>query len=279
MPKSRDERCRQAIDSYMTNAYAVQYNIKSLTKNKSVSMHSYEIVMPRLIKLYDVDTYHTINGTESGPGTIYSEQDLPTASEFATDFNNYFENFAFYEQCPDNSATQYDLIKLSYTETTHITHTDEAMIAGIEVRYLKKYSPFPPEPSEINIETKLRELEKRYSDQQVQAVVLMRENKYFRRRIANSNRDLSRVRAEYNNKWKNVGNKFASLKTIIKKLYENANKQEDCPVCYECIAADKLTVPECGHFICSSCSVQCSRCPLCRDVEIGDYVGEDDSNN
>ena len=80
------------------------------------------------------------------------------------------------------------------------------------------------------------------------------------------------------NKWKNVGNKFASLKTIIKNLYENANKQEDCPVCYECIAADKLTVPECGHFICSSCSVQCSRCPMCRDVEIGDYV-EDDSNN
>ena len=70
MPKSRDERCRQAIDSYMTNAYAVQYNINSLTKNKSGSLHSYEIVMPRLIKLYDVDTYHTINGTESGPGTI-----------------------------------------------------------------------------------------------------------------------------------------------------------------------------------------------------------------
>ena len=279
MPKSRDERCREAINSYMTNAYTVQYNINSLTKNKSGLMHSYEIVMPRLIKLYDVDTYHTINGTESDPGAIYSEQDLPTASEFATDFNNYYENYAFYEQCPDNSATQYDLIKLSYTETTHITHTDDAIIAGVAVKYLKKYSPFPPEPHAINLEIKLRELEKRYSDQQAQVAILMRENKYFRRRIANSNRDLSRVRAEYNNKWQNVGNKFASLKTIIKNLYENTNKPEDCPVCYECITADKLTVPECGHFICSSCSAQCSRCPLCRDVEIGDYVGEDDSNN
>lgn len=278
MPKSRDERCRQAIDSYMTNAYAVQYKINSLTHNKSMSIHSYEIVMPRMIKLYDVDTYHTINGVESGPGAIYSEQDLPTASEFANDFNEYFENFAFYEQCPDNSPTQYNLIKLSYTETTHITHTDEAIIAGVEVKYLKKYSPFPPEPSEINIEIKLRELEKRYRDQQAHAVVLMRENKYFRRRIANASRDLSRVHAEYNNKFINVRNKFTALKTIIKNLYENANKQEDCPVCYECIPADKLIVPECGHFICSSCSVQCARCPMCRDVEIVDYA-EAVSNN
>jgi hypothetical protein len=279
MPKSRDERFRQAIDSYMTQTYTMQYNVKSLTQKKSVSMHSYDIVMPRLIKLYDVDTYHTINGVESGPGAIYSEQDLPTASEFADDFNTYFENFAFYEQCPDNSATQYNLIRLSYTETTHITNTDDAIIASVVVKYLKKYSPYPPEPSEINLEIKLNELEKRFSYQQAQTALLMRENKYFRRRITNANRDLSRVRGEYNNKLINIGNKFTSLKTIIKKLYENTtNKQEDCPVCYECITADKLVVPECGHFICSTCSVQCSRCPLCRDVEFGDYV-EADSNN
>jgi hypothetical protein len=278
MPKSRDERCRRAIDNYMSQAYTMQYNITSLTQKKSVSMHSYDIVMPRLIKLYDVDTYHTINNEEYGPGAIYSEQELPNASDFATDFNTYFENFAFYEQCPDNSATQYNLVRLSYTEITHITNTDDAIVASVVVKYLKKYTPFPPEPPEINFETKLRELEKRFSDQQAQTTLLMRENKYFRRRIANTNRDMTRIRAEYNNKLINVGAKFTSLKTIIKKLYENTNKQEDCPVCYECITTDKLVVPECGHFICSTCSVQCSRCPLCRDVEIGDYV-EADSNN
>lgn len=278
MPKSRDERCRRAIDNFMTQAYTVQYNITTLTNNKSGSMHLYDIVMPRMIKLYDVDAYHTINGTEHGPGTIYSEQDLPFAADFQSDFNNYFENFAFYEQCPGNCETQYNLKRISYVETTHTTVTDDSLIASVVVKYIKQYTPFPPDPSETNLEKKLNELERRFSDQQAHNAILMRENKYFRRRIANVSRDLSRVHGEYNNKFINVSQKFTALKTIIKKLYENANKPEDCPVCYECIPADKLIVPECGHFICSTCSSLCSRCPMCRDVEIVDYV-EDVSNN
>ena len=38
---------------------------------------------------------------------------------------------------------------------------------------------------------------------------------------------------------------------------------------------DKLVVPECGHFICSSCSPQCTRCPICRDIGSADYALDD----
>jgi len=54
------------------------------------------------------------------------------------------------------------------------------------------------------------------------------------------------------------------LTEVIKSLYANTNKNEDCPVCYESIDVDNLKIPICGHFICITCSDRCDQCPLCR---------------
>ena len=51
---------------------------------------------------------------------------------------------------------------------------------------------------------------------------------------------------------------------IILEQYRKCNKRDECPVCLLEIEPDKLTIPECYHFICSDCDARCNRCPICR---------------
>jgi hypothetical protein len=57
------------------------------------------------------------------------------------------------------------------------------------------------------------------------------------------------------------------------KVYEDI-EQEECLLCYD---APKETVfSPCGHFYTySSCSVKCSKCPICR-VVVSDYINKKD---
>lgn len=268
MPKTRDELCQQAIIKLMSSTYDIQYRIVSLTTHKSVSVHYYDIEMPKLIQLYDVDTNHTINGITYGPGPIFTEQDLPTAQEFTVHFNNYFEEYAYYEESAHDATTRSDGRRTSFIETTHVSDEGDKLVATVIVKYIKQFYPYPVEPSPDNFETKYNDLKRRYDDQHSQLLLLISDNKHYRRRVSRLARDSHVATYGWNLANKNVQSvrhKITSLQTIIKTLYEKNTTLEDCPVCYESMPADKLFVPECGHFICSTCSAQCARCPICRD--------------
>ena len=110
MPKTRDQLCRMAIDHFMTNAYCIKYHINVLTENKSQSMHTYEIEMPLMIKLYEVDTPHMINGITYPAGPVHCEQDLPNEHDFMIDFNQFFDNYALYERQPSHSGSDVNFV-------------------------------------------------------------------------------------------------------------------------------------------------------------------------
>lgn len=55
---------------------------------------------------------------------------------------------------------------------------------------------------------------------------------------------------------------------FIRKLYAEANREEDCPICYETITSENLYVSDCCHVYCMSCARGCykanQKCALCR---------------
>ena len=264
MPKSRDELCRQAIDNLMSSTYDIQYQIiNSQTARKSF-VHYYDIEIPKLIKLYDVDTNHTINGITYGPGPMFIEQDLPTAQEFIEHFNQYFEEYAFYEQ-PTSSGPP---LRTSFIETTHLADDGDKLVASVIVKYIKKYYPFQIQTTVADVETKYNELLSQYDKKHSQCLLLINDNKHYRRRLKNVSHELYTVR----NNMQSVRPKFTSLQNIIKTLYGKNAMTDDCPVCYESMPVEKLVVPDCGHFICSSCSPLCTRCPICRDEGMNHYT-------
>jgi hypothetical protein len=59
-------------------------------------------------------------------------------------------------------------------------------------------------------------------------------------------------------------NKMLSrMKEKLKEQYAILDPCE-CPVCYTQILGEKLVITDCCHYICSTCSEKCTRCPLCR---------------
>jgi hypothetical protein len=267
MSKSRDELCKQSIDTFMADKYDIEYNINTLTENKSSSVHLYEIIMPRLVKLYDVDTEHTINGRRYPPGEVFNEQDLPTQSAFNADFNNYFEDYALYKEYYKGNELISE--KTSYIEVTQVSIDTDKLLASVIVKYAKQYKPYPiTQVQPINFEYKYNKIKQLYENLYSNVTILENDNYHYRRRLLNVKREFTNMQHEFVKKHSNIKHKFSALQQIIRTLYTRANQSEECPVCYENILAENLIVPECGHFICSMCSNKCSRCPLCRDVTL-----------
>lgn len=267
MPKSRDELCKQSIDIFMSNKYDIQYNINTLTENKSSSMHLYEIIMPRLVKLYEVDTSHTINGRSYPPGTVFREQDLPTPAEFNAEFNNYFEDYALYRH--EHRIDEIVVLKLAYVEVTQVSIEHDKLVASVVVQYANQHKPYPIQQVQpINFENRYNNLKRLYEDQCSNITILENDNYHYKRRLRIAKQELDNIKTASINKYINVKQKFLTLQHIIRTLYTKTNQSEECPVCYENILAENLIIPECGHFICSVCSKKCAGCPLCRDVGI-----------
>jgi hypothetical protein len=256
MSKSRDDLCKQSIDIFMSNNYDIEYNICTLTENKSSSMHLYNIIMPRLVKLYEVDTSHTINGRSYPPGTVFHEQDLPTSAAFTAYFNNYYEDYALYRK--EN--------RVSYQEVTLVNIETDKLVASVVVKYAKQHKPYPIERVEpINFENRYKNLKQLYEEQCSNITILENDNYYYKRRLRIAKQELVTAQNSFINKYINVKQKFLTLQHIIRTLYTKTDQSDECPVCYENILAENLIIPECGHFICSVCSNKCSCCPLCRD--------------
>lgn len=54
------------------------------------------------------------------------------------------------------------------------------------------------------------------------------------------------------------------LKSQFVELYEQANKQCECPVCFELLKKETLNVSSCGHLTCKDCFEKMTDCPICR---------------
>ena len=50
------------------------------------------------------------------------------------------------------------------------------------------------------------------------------------------------------------------------RFYAESDNREECPVCFETITPEMLTILDCSHLLCGECCDKCTKCPICRDV-------------
>jgi regulator of replication initiation timing len=251
-----------------------KYDIKGLTKNKTLTRQQYEITFPKQVVAYHIDTFVADeNGLVQPPGPVMKDQQVPTMICLDRYIHNYFEDYklreggkliSYVEVCYFQNPTsneQWGLDELN-SESAANSKTDYKVILGVV--YYKSHIPFPAAIRSS------QQIEQKYLE-------MVAINRVLTENLREMTEGLSRVSFQYESvrrrmrtekraiedKYKNL---FETMEKKFVSLYGEKNMEEDCPVCYEVIPADKLKVPGCGHFICSSCQPRCSgACPMCRE--------------
>lgn len=247
MPPTRKQQFHSALENYV-NEYVsnfsdqnvvqgFQWSITDTSDSGSSSLHTYQIVIPRRIRLpFDdiPETYMTVS------------QNIPEPTAFQTDLNHYFEPFAMRCQWTDRRE--------AYVEMTEALDADECLKGNIKVVYKPRHFPYPVK------KTPLEQLRERNQDLEhdceMKTTVIQVQRKTLKKLRLKMRRYQER------------------MQQIIRDGYEmmiegKVNMQEKCPVCISEISAkENLMVPLCGHFICSDCMPKCDKCPICRDVYI-----------
>ena len=229
MPKlTRDQQFKLCFGEFMENTCDIYYpdlkewSLQDLTKNKSSSLHQYQLKIPAKCIIYTIDSYTDPITNIRQPGAVVEgDQEIPD-----------------------------------------ITDKGE-LEARIVVCYYKSYLPYPS---------------KNKTSEQIQerCNFLESENTILNETIF----DLNYINSTRGNKIKQLNKRLIESKadsvikirtTIdkmeakIKELYKELGKQDECPVCYECIKIEELVAPGCCHYICGDCYDRCDICPICRD--------------
>ena len=262
MPKlTRDQQFKLCFGEFMENTCDIYYpdlkewSLQDLTKNKSSSLHQDQLKIPAKCIIYTIDSYPDPITNIRQPGAVVEgDQEIPDITDFASKFGGYFEKF---------SKKTYGVV-ISYTSLAKIDKNDKGELeARIVVCYYKSYLPYPS---------------KNKTSEQIQerCNFLESENTILNETIF----DLNYINSTRGNKIKQLNKRLIESKadsvikirtTIdkmeakIKELYKELGKQDECPVCYECIKIEELVAPGCCHYICGDCYDRCDICPICRD--------------
>lgn len=262
MPKlTRDQQFKFCFEEFMDSTSDLYYpdlkewSLQDLTKNKSSSIHQYQFKIPAKRVIYTIDA-HTdpITGIRQPGAFVEGDQEIPEILDFSSKFLAYFDKFMLW-----NSGNL-----ISYTTLfSAIKAENGAFDAVIKVCYYKSHLPYPS---------------KRKTDEQIRnrCIFLEGENTILNETIY----DLNLIKSSQTNKIKllkkrlSESNVVSILKTReiidkmerkIKEYYKELGKQDECPVCYECIKSEVLVTPGCCHYICGDCYDKCDICPICRD--------------
>lgn len=262
MPKlTRDQQFNLCFGEFMDSTCDLYYpdlkewSLESLTKNKSSSVHQYQLKVPAKSVIYTIDP-HTdpITGILQPGAVVQGDQEIPEIHDFSDKFQEYFDKYIMKSR----------RVVVSYTSIGSIVKNDNGELsARIIVCYYKSYLPYPS---------------KKKTDEQIRdrCIFLEGENTILTETIY----DLNLIKSSQTNKIKVLkkrlmdSNVESILKTReiidkmerkIKEYYKELGKQDECPVCYECIKSEVLVTPGCCHYICGDCYDKCDICPICRD--------------
>lgn len=264
MPKlTRDQQFKLCFGEFMGSTCDLYYpdlkewSLESLTKNKSSSVHQYQLKVPAKSVIYTIDP-HTdpITGLRQPGAVVQGDQEIPEIHDFSGKFQAYFDKYIMKSHG----------VIVSYTSIGSVVKTDQGKLklsARIIVCYYKSYLPYPS---------------KKKTDEQIRdrCIFLEGENTILTEAIF----DLNYINTTRANKIKELKKRLSDSKvesilkirtTIykmeakIKELYKELGKKDECPVCYECIKSEELVAPGCCHYICGDCYDRCDICPICRD--------------
>ena len=263
MPKlTRDQQFNRCFEEFMDNTRDVFYpelkewSLQDLTKNKSTSLHQYQLKIPKKCVIYTIDSYtDPITGIRQPGAVVQGDQEIPEISDFSNKFHTYFDKFIL---MTNGGAV------VSYTTLFSAVKTGDGEIdAIIKVCYFKSHLPYPS---------------KKKTDEQIRdrCIFLEGENTILNETIYDLNLTKSSQTKKIIQLKKRIveSNVESILKTRdiidkmerkIKEYYKELNRKDDCPVCYECIKSENLVTPGCCHYICGDCYDRCDNCPICRD--------------
>jgi len=271
---TRDQQFRKSFDVYMEKAIAdlelVNLMVWSLTSRGSASnsnTHNYTLFVPKIRELYQLNI-------EGGIETEKIDQPLPDMTLFRQHFDAYFKSYILKKGSKI----------VSYLEMTEDSVTDDNLCVNLNVIYHRGHIPYPHN----NVETeKLIEMNKSMDLKikllEVDVQTLLEDIGDKDQEIGQLHRKLRLQKTKtndfivkYNHELELRESNVRRAHTAIREFYRNSEKREDCPVCYEPIPVEKLVVPGCCHYICTTCATNCTSCPICREVYVVSldyYVG------
>jgi hypothetical protein len=271
------------IDHLRENDYPdiQEYSIVSTTNNKQSTNHSYVLTLPRETLAYtiEVDTVDQ-HGILTPAGPVMRKQEIPTINEFSDQFTTYFnDNYVLkegditlsYMRIRDYwykknervvSAFLLDSIYLLQDITLADLEQYDIMFT-IDIVYYKSHKPYP-----VALRTKkeLRTALDEVCNSHALVSEYLQDEMDKREEIEKQYETLRRtMRIERRTIHEKYRAMFDKMQRKCREYYEQSDKKDDCPVCYESIPADKLEVPGCCHTICSDCAGKCLKCPICRE--------------
>lgn len=258
MKKTRDELFQKSFDLViqdyieMRNINTREWSLKKTTRKKNSSLHKYKFVIPRSYLQYAVSEYTDPEGFIHPIEEVYTYQHVPDADSFIYALTDHFEDY--YIKIEDEVV--------SYVKLDHKPNPDsEDFVATIEVKYINGVFPYPVPPTDLELANqRIVRLSTEIINLKVNAEIglaVYTECVEARARVmSNEIRDKA-IQIESKN------NMLLRMKEKLKEQYARLDPCE-CPVCYTQIPGEKLVITDCCHYICSTCSEKCTRCPLCR---------------
>jgi hypothetical protein len=212
--------------------------------NKGYNIVIYSLDVHRKYTAYTVDAPYEIDGIEYPAGPV-KKTNRHTIEGFDESFNKYFKEFERRDEAGNLFA---------YVKSCDAAEVNDNIVRhSICVTYHNNYLlPFPiPQQCLSLLETALYDS---IEELTLQINRLKTREKRLRRQITET-KETAAVNA-------------SRAQEKIRELYAQIDKKEECPVCYEDIAHDKLVVPACCHYICADCSAQWENgCPVCRGTQ------------
>lgn len=246
------------MENKMSNLY---YEITAHTENKQKNTQIYTMTFPHAVEAGVHD--RTVNGVRTEE-IIYHEQWIPPSESMVKEFNHYFDYYCLHETNNRGIRLSYMFIQPDFSSE----EDDESHCAKykISVVYYKSHKPFPVSDfnnySDTGVNNEIVELK---------STIRMLEETHY-----NSQRRISHLRDilyDERNHRKETAQKLhrlaydnhSRMENHIRGMFKAYNIEHECPVCYEPIESDKLVVPSCCHYICTTCLPKCKNCPLCRE--------------
>jgi hypothetical protein len=264
---SRDQQFNNSFNDFMISMRDLyfpnlsEWFLESKTKNKSCSVHPYQLIIPRKIIDYTIDTsFLDENGIRQPSQIVKKEQELPTITDFENYFNGYFNSYILTKS--DKVVSYTSLYGSRFSENDEINGD---LMTNIIVCYYKSYIPYPSKMQshkqlleycnqlEISNNDFIEELEDKDAKILYLSIKFNKMKKQYDRNLKSSD-------------MKRKGSIF-KMQEKIKGFYSKLplEELEECPVCYEKINVDILKVPGCCHYICQNCHEKCELCPICRE--------------
>jgi len=231
----------------------IDWYANCITTNKSVSTHNYHIQIPKQKFVREIRPYMIpATGKYTELEIVKEDQEVPSVENFQDYFHEHFDKYTL-----ERSGQI-----LSNVDISEITVSESDMNIFVRVKYYKSYIPYSLEKSPSELKDRCDKLEIRnyallLELQESDDTIWKQSDKLLYLR-----NDMKTLEEESSLKLRET---IRKMQAKIRECYVECNKQDECPVCYECIEPEKLMVPGCCHTICMKCFVKCENCPICRE--------------